>query len=168
MEIAERLKNFNPAPGRLRLIPGIKHTTLIDDSYNASPSAMRLALDTLKAITVPASAEKFVILGDMRELGALTREAHLEIGGIIAQGGIDWLITVGDAGAYIAQGARQGGMPEDRVFHLSNTIEAGHMVQNKLEPHDLVLIKASRAMRFETIVKELMAEPLKAEELLVG
>ena len=59
-------------------------------------------------------------------------------------------------------------MEEDRVFHFNTPQEAGKFVQKKLQPHDVVLIKASRAMHFEKITQELMAEPLRAQELLVS
>ncbi len=167
LETIARLKKYIPPPCRMHIIPGIKHTTLLDDSYNASPRAMRMALTTLQNIKLPPHAEKWAILGDMKELGALTREAHEEIGELAAHSGLDWLVTVGECGAMIQQGARKGGMPEDRIFHFSSNDTAGRFVQEKLEPHDVILIKASRAMHFETITKELMAEPLKAEALLV-
>ena len=167
LETTARLKKYIPPPGRMRILHGIKHTTLIDDSYNASPRAMKMALHTLQSLNVPQGGEKWALLGDMKELGALTPEAHKELGGIAAHSNLDWLVTVGASGALIYRGAREGGIREDRAFHFTTPQEAGKFVQQKLEPHDVVLIKASRAMHFEKITQELMAEPLKAHELTV-
>ena len=128
---------------------------------------MRLALATLSKVPIPSTAERWALLGDMKELGTTTAQYHQEIGSIAAHSNLDWLITVGAAGANIARGARDGGMEEHRVFHFNTLAEAGRFVQEKLQSHDVVLIKASRAMHFELIAHELMADPLRAEELLV-
>ena len=167
-EVTTRLKTYIPPPGRMRLVPGIKQTLLLDDSYNASPKACRMALEVLQKLRMPGGAEKWAILGDMKELGALTRELHYEIGKSAAGSNLDWLITVGECGAMISSAAQENGMEEDRVFHFNTPQEAGKFVQKKLQPHDVVLIKASRAMHFEKITQELMAEPLRAQELLVS
>lgn len=161
------LAEYQPPPGRLRVLPGIKGTTLIDDTYNSSPRAAELALTTLKGLPLAAGGRKIAVLGDMLELGALTEASHLRIGRSAAASGADLLIGVGVASARLCEAARAAGMAEDRVFHLATSEEAGRFLQGRLRPGDLVLIKGSQGVRAERIVKELMAEPERAGELLV-
>jgi UDP-N-acetylmuramoyl-tripeptide--D-alanyl-D-alanine ligase len=164
-EIQKGLMSFQPPAGRLRILDGIKHTTLIDDTYNSSPHATHAALDALASIQ--ARGHKIVVLGDMLELGALTEEAHREIGRYAAKSGITTLITVGPASRFTAEEARGGGLGEDHVFSFDTSAEAGSFLQERLHEGDTVLIKGSQGVRCERVVKEIMAEPLEAEKLIV-
>ncbi len=159
------LAEYQPPPGRLRVLPGIKGVTLLDDTYNASPRAVELALKTFRAL--PAAGRKIAALGDMLELGALTEEAHRQVGAAAASSGIDVLIGVGPASVFLCEAARRSGLSEDRVFHFPNAGEAGRFLQERLHPGDALLIKGSQGIRMEKIVRELMAEPGRAAELLV-
>ncbi|WKZ29479.1 MAG: UDP-N-acetylmuramoyl-tripeptide--D-alanyl-D-alanine ligase [Patescibacteria group bacterium] len=161
------LAEYEPPPGRLRVLPGIKETMLVDDSYNSSPRAAELALGTFQRLPVRDGGRRIAVLGDMLELGALTESAHHRIGQLAARSGIELLIGVGAASASLCRGAREAGMNEERVFHFQNSQEAGRFLQERIRPGDLVLIKGSQGIRTERIVKELMAEPERAGELLV-
>ncbi len=167
VQAAERLTTINPIPGHLSLIAGIKNTMLIDDTYNSSPDAVRAALKLLAAITPSHSAERFAVLGDMLELGDETQQLHREIGFLVAELGIDNLITVGEASKHTALGAKEAGMDEHRIASFSMSPEAGRFLQEKLSEGAVALIKGSQGSRMEKIVKEVMAEPEKAAELLV-
>ncbi len=164
-EIAEKLVYYNPPPGRLNLLPGIKYTQLIDDSYNSSPLAVSAALETLSHLK--CTGDKYAVLGDMLELGEYTIEAHQQVGQEIARLEIDYLITVGQASRDIALAAQDYGMNPDRIFSFDNSIEAGKFIQDKITEGDLILVKGSATMAMEKIVKEIMAEPERAGELLV-
>ncbi len=164
-QIAEKLKKYSPPPGRLNLLPGIKYTKIIDDSYNSSPLAVKAALDVL--IHLNCTGDKYAVLGDMLELGAYTQEAHQDIGCDVARFGIDYLITVGERAKDIASAAREYGMNPDRIFSFDNSIEAGRFLQDRIQEGDLILVKGSAGMAMEKIVKEIMAEPDRAKELLV-
>ncbi len=165
VEISELLFDYKAPRGRMNLIPGIKGSYLIDDTYNASPEATLSALNTLKEIKT--SGRKIACLADMLELGALTVEAHKDIGKLASQSA-DYIVAVGKASEYIASEAISLGFSKDKVFTFQNSEEAGLFVQNKiLKSGDLVLIKGSQSMRMEKITKELMAEPERAQELLV-
>ncbi|OGL74067.1 hypothetical protein A3F28_02640 [Candidatus Uhrbacteria bacterium RIFCSPHIGHO2_12_FULL_57_11] len=166
--IAEALGGFDSPPGRMRIIPGIKNTTIIDDTYNASPASAQEALQALRVSGVGEGARKIAVLGDMLELGALSVESHRSIGKLAAGSGIDLLVTVGERVRDLGAAAREAGFPEDRLEHFKNADEAGRYVQEKLRQGDLVLVKASRGMHLEAVVRELMAEPLKADDLLVS
>jgi len=164
--VAEGLGRMAPLPGRMRILPGIKRTVIIDDTYNASPVA---ALAALRAIVeLDGDSRKFAVLGDMLELGSLSEEEHIKIGVAVAKQKFDVLITVGERSRDIARAARKAGMSEDYIFEFGKTEEAGLFVQNRIEPGDIVLIKGSRGMHMEKVVKEIMAEPERASELLVS
>ena len=158
--------NYHPPKGRTNLIKGIKNTLLIDDSYNASPPSTLAALDTLADFPLPA-ARKLAVLGEMLELGGYTEAGHREVGRKAAEIGVDILVAVGEKARDIIRGAVAAGLPEAQTFYFDNNHDAGIFVQNKLQEGDLILIKGSQGARLEQIVKELMAEPLKAKDLLV-
>lgn len=163
-DIAEALKDYNPPAGRMRLIAGIKHTSIIDDSYNSSPMATRAALKLLKSIDL--AGKKFVALGDMLELGVYTKEGHREVGLAVAEVA-DILVTSGGRAKIIAQAAMEAGMSEDNVFSFDDPLSAGKFIQERIKSGDMVLAKGSQGARMEKVVKELMAQPEKAGELLV-
>jgi len=162
------LAEYQPPPGRLRVMPGIKRTVIVDDTYNSSPRAAELALDTFRSLPVEGGGRRIAALGDMFELGALTEESHRRIGKAAAESGLDLLIGVGAAAAFLCDAAKAAGMPDERVFHVADAPEAGRFLQERIHPGDLLLVKGSRGMRMERVVKELMAEPERAAELLVG
>lgn len=161
--IAEAFQAYEAPRGRLKIIPGIKETVIIDDTYNASPIAMEEALEVLKTID---AKRKIAVLGDMLELGKYTLEAHQEIGRRAAHE-LDMLVTVGLRGKFIAESALRAGMSKKAVTSFMSVREAGHFVQNNLQKGDVVLIKASQAVRLERIVKEIMREPERAKDFLV-
>ena len=163
VKIAEALAIYSPPPGRFKIIPGIKESTIIDDTYNAAPLAMRGALETLGELDAP---RKIAVLGDMLEIGKWTIEAHEEIGRLAAKA-VQILITVGEKAKFIAESARGAKMPKDSVFDFFDIYEAGKFLQGLIRAGDVVLVKASQSVRLEKIVKEVMAEPEKAEKLLV-
>jgi len=166
VDVAEALSGLAGVAGRMRVLPGIKHTVLVDDTYNASPSAMKCAIEALSELDV--DGRKYAVLGDMLELGAISEAEHRAIGKLVSSLHIDVLITVGERSQDIARGAKDAGMPEDRIVSFGATGEAGLFVQRKMEQGDVVLAKGSRGMHMERIVKEIMAEPERARELLVS
>ncbi len=166
VEISNALLKYAPPPGRMHLIAGIKNTFLIDDTYNSSPRAALAALATLGRLSLGAGATKYAVLGDMLELGNLNEISHREVGRAAAEHA-DILIAVGVSAAFVSEEALKSGMSKDRVFHF-HTLEEGveHFLQERVQPGDLLLIKGSQGMRMEKLVKGLMAEPLRAKELL--
>ncbi|MFH1744888.1 MAG: UDP-N-acetylmuramoyl-tripeptide--D-alanyl-D-alanine ligase [bacterium] len=167
IEISEALREFNLPKGRMNLIPGIKYTMIIDDSYNSAPDSAISALEIVKRIPIEYGAQKFAALGDMLELGRESERGHREVGRYLVECGIDKLIAVGEYAIDIGVGAKEAGMKDDNIFYFSNSEEAGLFIQNRIKKGDLILVKGSQGARMEKIVKELMAEPLRAEELLV-
>ncbi len=153
VKIAEALREYAPAHGRMELIPAVKGAYLIDDSYNASPLSMNSALETLKAL--PAK-RKIAVLGDMLELGKYAMEEHEKLGKLAAMAAAV-LITVGPRAKFIAEGAKAAGMSERRIRSFDLSDQARLPVQDLLRKGDLVLIKGSRAMQLEKVVEEIKA-----------
>ena len=125
------------------------------------------AVETLAEIEPGEGGDRYAILGDMLELGNVAVEAHASVGRRVAELRLDSLFTVGELGKEIAKAARDGGMAEHRIATFAKAEDAGRFLQEKLEPGDVVLVKGSAGMRMEKIVKEVMAEPLRAEQQLV-
>ncbi|MFZ5559348.1 MAG: UDP-N-acetylmuramoyl-tripeptide--D-alanyl-D-alanine ligase [Patescibacteria group bacterium] len=163
VEIVEALKQFQPLPGRMRVIKGIKNTLIVDDSYNAALLSMEAALDSLKVFE---DRRKIVVLGDMLEIGEYAPEAHRRIGKKASEIA-DLIFTVGSRAKFIAESAIKNGFDEKKIFQFDVSDDAGKIVQEQMKEGDVILVKGSRAMKMEKIIKEIMAEPEKAEELLV-
>ncbi|MFA5052233.1 MAG: UDP-N-acetylmuramoyl-tripeptide--D-alanyl-D-alanine ligase [Patescibacteria group bacterium] len=163
-DISAALGNFVSPAGRMRLLSGIKHTSIIDDTYNSSPMAVKAALHVMEKLKV--SGRKFVVLGDMLELGQYTEAGHREVGEAAATVA-DVLVTVGSRARIIADTATSHGLPEEGVFEFGDALEAGKFVQERIKTGDIILVKGSQGARLERVVKELMAQPEKAGELLV-
>jgi len=161
------MREFDSPNGRMNLIDGIKHTLIIDDTYNSSPISVMSALDIVSKIPIAKGARRFAVLGDMLELGKYSEEGHREVGRYAAKARVDKLITVGERARDIARSAEEAGMARDNIFEYTDVAEAGRFIQQRIEQGDLILVKGSQGMRLEKIVKEIMAEPLRAKELLV-
>ncbi len=168
IEIAEALGKYKAPAGRMNVLAGIKKTVIIDDSYNASPHSVLAALDVLASLSTGEGRFKYAVLGDMRELGAATESSHREIGGVVKEKGIDYLITAGPSARFIADEAEKQGMSIDNIFTFDNPEDAGEFLEDRIREGDIILVKGSRAVKMEKIVKELMAEPERANELLVN
>jgi UDP-N-acetylmuramoyl-tripeptide--D-alanyl-D-alanine ligase len=156
-EIAARASEAKPAPhrGELSRLPG--GITLIDDSYNSSPSALLRALDVVKAAA--GSARKVAVLGEMLELGDHSAALHEQCGRAAAGAGLDVLIAVGgDAAKGLAAAARTAGMAEAAVWHARTSGEAADLALKKIRPGDLVLVKGSHGIRTDVVVDRLKVE----------
>lgn len=116
--------------------------TVIDDCYNANPSAMTAMLDVLARTS---AARRIAVLGEMRELGERSRELHREVGAAVASSGVDFLITVGGDAAAMAESA---GVPA--VIHETPDAAAGFLA-DFVRAGDAVLIKASRGVALERV-----------------
>ncbi len=160
---SEALKQYVPPPGRLRLLKGIKQTLIIDDTYNAAPASTIAALDALVEI---APGRKVAALGGMAELGTESEAGHKAVAAKIIEKQIDQVFLVGDGGKIIKSELekRQFG---GRLSWFGNVDQAGLQVQQDLVTGDTILVKGSQAARMEKIVKEIMADPMLADKLLV-
>ena len=139
---------------------------ILDDCYNANPASMRAALGSVvTASAAPSSAgatspggggaRAFAVLGDMLELGPDSIEQHRAVGRDAGQR-LAGLAVVGTLGAEIARGAREAGLPADRVVTTSEPATAAAAVAAWTRPGDWILVKASRGMRLERAVDALV------------
>jgi len=151
-EVARGLGAVSPARHRLELVEAQGGVTVLDDCYNASPASVAMALEVLEAL--PGN-RKFAALGDMRELGPAAEELHREIGEQAAQMGLERLVAVGELGRAIAEGARAA-LPQDRVAWEADAEGAAEHLQPLLGRGDVLLVKGSRAMGMEAIVRRLV------------
>lgn len=171
--IRELPQALKPMAGRTRIIPGIKHTTLFDDSYNASPAAVISAVRDLTSMELEPGQRKIACLGEMRELGEESELLHKKVAAECARMRVDFLVVCGIFADAMKIAAQEAGMQPDMVKAFEDTPEAGLFLQNEIRPGDIILAKASegthktKGVRMERVIKELMAEPLRASELLV-
>lgn len=163
-EIIKAMAEMPISPGRFNLLAGVKKSTIIDDTYNASPAAVSEALNTLGLIHSPG--KKIAVLGDMLELGSLTAEAHRQIGRLASQQ-CDLIITVGMRMKFAQESALEAGFEPDKLIHFDESSQAGKPLENMIGTGDIVLVKGSQGMRLERVVEEIMAEPERRQELLV-
>ncbi len=159
-QIGEALQRYRGPNGRLKIIPGVNGSTIIDDTYNASPASTRLALETLRD---SSGLRKIAVLGDMLELGEYTIPAHQNIGVIVASCA-DILVCVGSWAKSIAEASK---MAKDRIFTFNTSDDAKFKIRDLIRERDVILVKGSQDMRMEKIVAEIMAEPQRKKELLV-
>ncbi|MBF0385878.1 MAG: UDP-N-acetylmuramoyl-tripeptide--D-alanyl-D-alanine ligase [Candidatus Omnitrophica bacterium] len=164
-EIPLALKEINPIAGRMNFIAGQNDSIIIDDTYNASPQSTIAALNTAKEID--AEGRRIAVLSDMLELGEKAEEGHREVGKRVAELGFDILIAVGKDSYFTALSAKIAGMDPNNVFYFKEHGEVPEFLLKSIQPADLILVKGSQGMRMEKIVKQIMAEPEKAGELLV-
>ncbi len=151
VRVAEALSYYQSPARRMKLVPGVKGSFIIDDSYNASPLSMRAALETVKALKVQ---RRIAVLGDMLEIGKYTIEAHEEIGRLSGKI-FDFLFTVGARAKFIADAANKAGLPKKYIYTFDTADEAKTAIQENIKKGDLVLVKASRAIELDKIVEEI-------------
>lgn len=164
LESINSIRDYDIASGRLRLLLGVNNSLIIDDTYNSSPSACLVALDTLNEIK--NIKRKIAVLGDMLELGRHTEESHKEIGAFVF-GKADYLLVVGQRAQFIKDGALEAGIPEDKIFEFSNSFLAGDFLKDFVKEGDLILVKGSQGVRMERAVYEILKDKKNASNLLV-
>ncbi|MDA0322914.1 MAG: UDP-N-acetylmuramoyl-tripeptide--D-alanyl-D-alanine ligase [Verrucomicrobia bacterium] len=148
------LKSFVPCPMRWETVD-LRGVTVINDAYNANPLSMRAALQAFA--TLSASGRKWLVLGDMRELGESALAAHASLGEEIARA--DWpeLITIGEQGAGIGRAAQGVESTSIRVRICDESSDAAAILKDEARSGDAVLLKASRAVQLESIIDLLLA-----------
>jgi len=161
---AEQLGKQRQTPARMRILPGVDDSTIIDDSYNASPAATEQALLALKDIVT--DGRKIAVIGDMLELGKYSGDAHEKVGQLVPECA-DMLVTLGMRSRKVAESALEFGMSEKVVWQYDDIGRAASELREKVQPGDVVLVKASQGVRAERVVKALLKDKLQAPELLV-
>jgi UDP-N-acetylmuramoyl-tripeptide--D-alanyl-D-alanine ligase len=156
-DMAERAARLQPAAHRGAVVRLPQGVTVVDDSYNSSPSALRRTLQVLAADRT--ATRKAAVLGEMLELGDHTLDLHRECGADAAAAGLDRLIVVGgDPARALAESAVASGMAADRVTWTASSGAASDLIVAWLTDGDVVLVKGSRGIRTDTVVDRITAE----------
>lgn len=153
MKIRKGLESIEPSPHRLEVQPGPFGSTLIDDTYNSSPQAVEAAIDTL--VKLP-SKRKILVLGEMRELGQYSERLHRTIAQKIYKEKIDYIFLGGGEANFIADELKSLGFREQNLEgNLTNSQIVSRLLKI-LEKGDICLIKGSRAVRLDEVVKRIV------------
>ena len=149
------LASFSGAEKRQNIYP-MGDVTIIDDCYNASPESMRAAIDVLVSIAGKSDGVPAALLGDMLELGEYSRLMHDQLGRFAAQEKVQKLFCYGEMADVVAEAAIKNGIRADNVFVSVDTSDPdtmAEMICSALEPGDVLLVKASRAVKAERVLE---------------
>ena len=150
-EIEQGIARFVPTRMRMNLVQRGNGITILDDTYNANPQSMRAAISVLAD---SRSAWKLAVLGDMFELGPYSPALHTGVGEYLGKRKIDCLVAVGDQARYLAEGAQSAGMTA--VYPCADKKAARELLPGLIRPDSTILVKASRGMRMEELVDQLL------------
>ena len=157
VEIATALKKFQSLPGRMRLLRGKKGNIIIDDTYNAAPNSVKMALSTLALIK---TKKKTLILGDMLELGSIEEAAHRNLARIIHPV-VSKIFLVGERTLNTHRELRRLGFAKDKIFHFKNSTNLAKKIGKIIGSGEVILVKGSQGARMEKIVEKLVVEKEK-------
>lgn len=149
--VVDRLGELGPS-GRLRPRPLADGLLLIDDSYNANPASCRSSVATAAEIAKLLGRRLVLVLGEMRELGALAEAEHQRLGRDAAASGAEQLFAIGGWAEHTARAAARAGLP---ARFAADSAAAAVLVLAEVRPADVVLVKGSRAIGTEQIVEAL-------------
>lgn len=161
--ICTALEELTPPPGRCEMKSGPNGCTLIDDTYNANRQSILAVLNAIQASELGSKGKRWVVLGDIFELGNYARQEHLASGEAVA-GVADYLVAFGDQARFYVEGAIQAGMKPEHAFYFSADVEnaaeleaakraVADLLLHEIHSEDLLLLKGSRGMRTETLMK---------------
>ena len=141
------------SPGRMQVSTRTDGITVINDAYNASPDAMRAALQALADMAGASGRRAVAVLGEMAELGGHSEQTHREIGHQVAQVGAGWLVAIGGSGAdQYAEAASADGVAVDRVPDAATALAE---LRTGLRPGDVVLVKAANSVGLQELARQL-------------
>lgn len=136
--IVRGVEMIRPVPGRMNLLRGAKGSVIIDDTYNSSPAAAQMALQTLMNLPAP---QRIAMIGSMNELGDSSAAEHEKLGRMCTPEGVDWVVTIGqEAAQYLAPAAQANGCA---VKSFPDAISAGAYVNQRIEQGAIILAKGS-------------------------
>jgi UDP-N-acetylmuramoyl-tripeptide--D-alanyl-D-alanine ligase len=156
-QIAARADRLQPSEHRGVVLRLPNDVTIVDDSYNSSPTALHRALEVLAHET--RALRKAAVLGEMLELGEHTLELHRDCGKSAAAAGLDRLVVIGgDAARALAEAAVRAGMPEEAVTWTASSGAGSDLIIPWLTAGDLVLVKGSRGIGTDAVVQRITEE----------
>ncbi len=148
--ILRGLANAQTPGRRMRPVRMPGGALLIDDCYNANPSSTKAALLTLTHL-VRGKGRAIAVLGDMLELGQTELDLHRDVGRFAAGAGLSLLVCFGTRARALGEGALEAGLPAECIEYTDDPAEAVRLVQARVRPEDVVLVKGSRGMKMERI-----------------
>ena len=151
--VAEGLARYQPMRGRMERVALPRNIIVINDTYNANPQSMEVALRSLNQLK--GESRGVAVLGDMGELGSSSAAAHRATGALVAELGLDFLFALGEFASDIADGATGAGMEPHRVRVSASHDETSKQLRQILQGNDWVLVKGSRSMQMERVVEAL-------------
>jgi len=154
VEIKSGIEAFKPVQGRMNIHKTGKGIHIIDDTYNANPGSMQAAITTLTSLR--GKKKGFLIVGDMLELGEHSAPMHQKIGAVAARSEIAGLYVTGTYAEDVAKGALEEHMNPGDIF-IGTHEEIIDAVTDRLNAGDWVLVKGSRGMTMEKVVRGLLA-----------
>ncbi len=161
-EIGIALEALLPAKGRGEIKAGPNGSIIIDDTYNANRQSIIAITQAMHATKQFPMGKRWAVLGDIFELGPFAKDEHMTSGAALA-GNIDYLVALGDKARYYVEGAIAAGMPQEHIYFFSADVEnapeveaakraVADLLKHEVQRGDLVLLKGSRGMRFETLI----------------
>jgi UDP-N-acetylmuramoyl-tripeptide--D-alanyl-D-alanine ligase len=150
-DIRRGLESVTAYKMRMELRTTRNGVLIINDAYNANPSSMRVALEAVRDLEV--QGKRYAVLGEMRELGEASRDAHFEIGKKVAECGMDVLVGVGSEVESILQGAESSITPPSQIKNFKTPSEAREFLKLNAKDGDVVLLKASRGVALERVLE---------------
>jgi UDP-N-acetylmuramoyl-tripeptide--D-alanyl-D-alanine ligase len=148
-EFVDALGTYRAVEARMELVKK-GDVSVVLDCYNANPASMAAALDYMAASQV---GRRLAVLGDMRELGALSEFYHRQLGRQVAAAGLDLVLCLGAEMGYAVDEAVAQGLGAEKIIKLSSEAETADLLKEELHGEAIVLFKASRGMRLERVVQ---------------
>lgn len=172
IEIAQSLEDYTILKARTTFLKGKKNTWLLDDSYNSNPTALKMALkifsevvNSLKQENLYPVKRRILALGEMRELGKYSEEAHREIASYLIKEA-EILILVGEKMKITYEECLKLGFSQENIYWFNNSKDAAKKAQELIQAGDLFLVKGSRGIHLEQVTLAIMQEPEKAKDYL--
>jgi len=163
-ELQKQTANYVSPKGRMRVYPGSNDSTIIDDTYNSSPIAMKKALDAFEKIS-NTKGKKIVVVGDMKELGGYAKLEHLKVLRHAYEIS-DTIITVGKDMAQAGRTLMKEKGDYKKIKVATDSLDAAEVLKEEMTAGDTILIKGSQAMRMEKTVAVILNDPNSSDMLV--
>lgn len=151
--IKKGLEQVEPPPHRLQAVHGVNSSIILDDSYNAAPVSVEEALEILNLVS---AKKRIVVLGETRELGEFSEQMHRQVARRIYKNKVDAVITAGGDTKYVVDELKKLGFSSQRVHDNLQNPQISAKLSKMLSKGDVVLIKGSRGVRLDEVVKKIM------------
>lgn len=153
-DIQKGLSNIKITGMRLEKMKAKNGSTILNDAYNASPSSMKAGIELLASLQ--QYNKKIVVLGDMLELGGNAEKYHQEVGEFCHSLGVNYLITTGNLGKWIAKGAERSGMDKEKIKFIEKLEEIIPVLMHESDKDTVILVKGSRGLHLEKVINRMI------------